>query len=439
MSIDLEVWRNRRGGEGYLVRQAPLHRALQRERARVDRMGGSISLLVFVFTGVVPPRLGRRRRLQRVLEERVRLSDEVGVVDGRRVFVLMPDTTPQGAKVLAGDVLERMSGSGVADRQAAGLDYAVYRYSSARGSVVPRRGGLGDDERMLRDEAADEVVDVDFSEYLDDVPDDEGVSEERSSASRRGDDGDDDDRRGPGGGGRNGHRVTDEPKRAAASAGEGVGVGGGAGGDAMPIADLALRLPWWKRATDIAVATCALVVLSPVLAAAALAIKLDTRGPVLFVQKRMGNGRRVFPMFKFRTMVQDAEGMRSELLADNEQDGPAFKLTDDPRVTRVGRVLRATSVDELPQLVNVLLGHMTLVGPRPLPLVEAEAVDDWHDRRHSVHPGLTCIWQVKGRSGVLFEDWARMDLSYIGRRSFWRDMKIMLLTVPAVLKREGAK
>jgi lipopolysaccharide/colanic/teichoic acid biosynthesis glycosyltransferase len=202
---------------------------------------------------------------------------------------------------------------------------------------------------------------------------------------------------------------------------------------------LAQPLPWWKRATDIAGATAGVLALSPVMIASALAIKLTSRGPVLFVQQRAGLAGHPFPIYKFRTMVIDAEDLKHELRQHSEQDGPAFKMTSDPRITRVGKFLRKTSIDELPQLFNVLKGHMTLVGPRPLPCPESNACSRWQRRRLDVTPGLTCIWQVKGRSKVTFTEWIRMDIRYIRRRSFFQDIKLILQTVPAVLFQRGAR
>jgi lipopolysaccharide/colanic/teichoic acid biosynthesis glycosyltransferase len=144
-------------------------------------------------------------------------------------------------------------------------------------------------------------------------------------------------------------------------------------------------------------------------------------------------------MYKFRSMVVDAETQKQQLLHLNEQDGPAFKLTGDPRITRLGKVLRDTSLDELPQLWNVLKGEMSLVGPRPLPCEESNNCLDWQRRRLDVTPGLTCLWQVRGRSQVTFNEWVRMDLDYVGRNSWWRDACILMATVPAVLMRRGAK
>jgi lipopolysaccharide/colanic/teichoic acid biosynthesis glycosyltransferase len=138
-------------------------------------------------------------------------------------------------------------------------------------------------------------------------------------------------------------------------------------------------------------------------------------------------------------MVDDAEDLKHELRQHSEQDGPAFKMSSDPRVTPVGKFLRKTSIDELPQLFNVLKGHMTLVGPRPLPCPESNACSRWQRRRLDVTPGLTCIWQVKGRSKVTFTEWIRMDIRYIRRRSFWQDLKLILQTVPAVLFQRGAR
>jgi len=202
---------------------------------------------------------------------------------------------------------------------------------------------------------------------------------------------------------------------------------------------LVRRNPIWKRLIDILVSGFMLIALSPIFLVVAIAIKLTSRGPIFFRQKRAGLGGRPFIICKFRTMIPDAERLKADLRACNEQDGPAFKMERDPRVTRIGNFLRRTSLDELPQLWNVLKGDMSLVGPRPLPIDESEACEVWHRRRLDVTPGLTCIWQVKGRSRVSFADWVRMDRSYIRCRSLWCDLRLMLQTVPAVLLRKGAK
>ncbi|MGE0606921.1 MAG: sugar transferase [Pirellulales bacterium] len=201
----------------------------------------------------------------------------------------------------------------------------------------------------------------------------------------------------------------------------------------------ARELPAWKRSLDVVGAGTAIVALSPLLALAALSIKLTSRGPVFFAQQRAGLGGRPFTMYKLRTMVVDAETRKEELRARSEQDGPAFKLKDDPRITTIGRWLRKTSIDELPQFWNILRGEMSLVGPRPLPLDESNRCRGWHRRRLEVTPGLTCIWQVRGRSQVTFVEWMRMDLRYVRSRGLWHDLKLIALTVPAVVLRKGAR
>jgi exopolysaccharide biosynthesis polyprenyl glycosylphosphotransferase len=185
-----------------------------------------------------------------------------------------------------------------------------------------------------------------------------------------------------------------------------------------------------------------LLVLTPmVLVPVALVIKLTSPGPILFRQKRSGLNGRPFTLYKFRSMVTDAEQLKGELEALNEMAGPVFKVSDDPRITPVGRFIRKFSIDEFPQLFNVLRGEMSLVGPRPLPVDEVKRFDDLaHRRRLSVKPGLTCLWQISGRNNVTdFQEWVRLDLEYIDHWSFWLDVKIILRTIPVVLLGTGAK
>jgi exopolysaccharide biosynthesis polyprenyl glycosylphosphotransferase len=194
-----------------------------------------------------------------------------------------------------------------------------------------------------------------------------------------------------------------------------------------------------KRGIDLAGAVAALVVLSPVFVATALCVKLTSPGPVLFVQPRYGYNRRRFPMYKFRTMVHDAEQRMQELEHLNEAAGPIFKIRNDPRLTRVGAFLRSTSIDELPQLLNVLLGHMSLVGPRPMSVRDVSRFSEATlMRRFSVLPGMTGLWQVSGRSSLTFSDWIALDLKYIDNWSLLEDLRILLITVPVVLRGRGA-
>ncbi len=182
-----------------------------------------------------------------------------------------------------------------------------------------------------------------------------------------------------------------------------------------------------------------LFLLSPLMLAIALIIKLSSSGPVVFCQQRCGVRGRVFTMLKFRSMVTDAEQRQAELMVFNEMDGPVFKIAHDPRITGIGRFLRRTSLDELPQLWNVLRGEMSLVGPRPLPVQEVRQFKSpWQRRRLSMKPGITCLWQIAGRNTIGFEEWMRLDLQYIDTWSLWLDFKILLKTVPVVLVGKGA-
>src|SRR3990170_8801609 len=190
---------------------------------------------------------------------------------------------------------------------------------------------------------------------------------------------------------------------------------------------------------DIVLSLGLIIALTPVFLIVALLIKLTSPGTVFFVQKRLGLNKRMFDMYKFRTMAPDAEKKQAELEQLNEVKGAAFKIKNDPRITPMGKFLRKTSIDELPQLFNVLKGYMSLVGPRPLPVRDYEGFDqDWHRRRFSVRPGITCLWQVNGRSDISFDKWMELDMEYIDGWSLGLDLKILLKTIPAVFSRSGA-
>jgi exopolysaccharide biosynthesis polyprenyl glycosylphosphotransferase len=193
-----------------------------------------------------------------------------------------------------------------------------------------------------------------------------------------------------------------------------------------------------KRAFDLVVAGATLALLSPLLALVALSVKLTSRGPVIYRSIRPGIGGRPFACLKFRTMWENAEQVQGELEALNEQSGALFKIRKDPRLTPVGRVLRRFSLDELPQLVNVMRGEMSLVGPRPLPLRDFERLEEWHKKRYLVLPGITGLWQVSGRSELGFDDLVRLDFLYLEQWSVLLDLTILLKTIPAVLRRRGA-
>lgn len=194
-----------------------------------------------------------------------------------------------------------------------------------------------------------------------------------------------------------------------------------------------------KRLLDIVLSLVLLVLLAPLLVVVALLIKLSSEGPIVFRQERLGLNKRKFSIFKFRTMVRNAEQMIADLEHQNEVSGPVFKIKNDPRITPIGKILRRTSIDELTQLFNVLKGDMSLVGPRPLPVRDYKGFsEDWQRRRFSVRPGITCLWQVNGRSSLPFEQWMKLDLQYMDEWSLWLDLKILARTIPAVLKGSGA-
>lgn len=197
----------------------------------------------------------------------------------------------------------------------------------------------------------------------------------------------------------------------------------------------------WKRSFDLIFGGCMLMMALPFILLAALLVRLTTSGPAFFSQKRVGFGGKPFSIYKLRTMREDADERKDEFRQLNEVDGLGFKIEEDPRVTEVGRFLRKTSIDELPQLLNVIRGEMSLVGPRPLPCNDWHPHELWMNARHDVKPGLTCIWQIKGRgrrSSVSFEEWMKMDIEYIESADWQTDLKLIAQTIPAVLSQRGA-
>jgi len=351
--------------------------ALRRERLRVDRNDGRMSVVVFEAPNATWWQL---RRMARIVLKRCRCTDEVGWMSTRQIGAILADTGDLGASSFGQAVQSRAANSGLT------VNVTVYVYPD---NQQPRNGEPLDSMlvRQPRNESIPQCV----------------------GAERRG-------------------IELCDPQ---ISKNRGIAV--------LPLQlVLGEPLPIWKRTMDIIGALAGLVIATPVMMMAALLVKLSSPGPTIFRQLRAGRGDSRFTIFKFRTMVSGAEALKSSLRPMSEQDGPAFKMRDDPRVTLIGRFLRATSLDELPQFWNVLVGNMSLVGPRPLPVDESNACDRWHRQRMDVVPGLTCIWQVRGRSRVKFDDWMRMDLEYIRHRSLLNDLKILLLTVPAVILRRGA-
>lgn len=193
-----------------------------------------------------------------------------------------------------------------------------------------------------------------------------------------------------------------------------------------------------KRIIDIIASFIGLVLLSPILIVVGILIKLESKGPIVFTQKRVGKDGKEFDMYKLRSMVVNAEEIKEKLKEQNEMSGPMFKIKDDPRITKVGKFIRKTSLDELPQLVNVLKGDMSLVGPRPSLPNEVKEFETWMLKRLNVKPGLTCYWQVMGRNNIDFEDWMRLDVKYVNERSFLLDIKLILKTFFVLFGDENA-
>ena len=193
-----------------------------------------------------------------------------------------------------------------------------------------------------------------------------------------------------------------------------------------------------KRIIDIVASFTGLILLSPLILIVSMLIKLESKGEVIFKQKRVGLNGKEFYMYKFRSMVINAEELKEQLESQNEMSGPMFKIKDDPRITKVGKFIRKTSIDELPQLINVIKGDMSLVGPRPSLPKEVKKFEQWMMERLEVKPGLTCIWQISGRNNIDFEDWMKLDIKYIRERSFKLDIKLILKTVLVLLGDKNA-
>lgn len=194
-----------------------------------------------------------------------------------------------------------------------------------------------------------------------------------------------------------------------------------------------------KRTMDVFCSLMGLIVLSPILLVVGIAIKLESKGPVIFSQERIGKGGETFKIYKFRSMVANAEELKEKLNSKNEMSGPMFKMKEDPRVTKIGKFMRKTSIDELPQLLNVLKGEMSLVGPRPSLPKEVINFEDWMLERLEVKPGLTCYWQVSGRNDIDFEDWMKLDIKYVRERNLLIDIKLVFRTFLVLFGDEHAR
>lgn len=193
-----------------------------------------------------------------------------------------------------------------------------------------------------------------------------------------------------------------------------------------------------KRLMDIVLSTIALIVLSPVFLITSIAIKLEDKGPVFFIQERAGKDMKPFKIYKFRSMYVNADHELEKMMENNEQTGHAFKIKNDPRITKVGKIIRKLSIDELPQLLNIIKGDMSIVGPRPILTFQMEECSQYEKQRLVVQPGLTCYWQIGGRANIKWDEWVELDLDYIEDMSLWTDIKMIVKTIPAVFDSQGA-
>jgi len=360
-----------------ILNQKEFDAFIQRERNMVERHGSYFSLAVFNVNGIVhkPQDL---KKITSMFKERLRCTDIAGWLDQGQIGLMLPLTTRENAHLVAKDILKRTDLDGK-------YSYEIHLYPVNISNHI------------------DSDNDARGSRKADSTRDSKSKSNQgnRSSAPKF-------DAQVP----------TDQK-------------------DNLPGAFFS-HCPLWKRTMDILISSAAILLLSPILLAVTVAVKMSSHGPILFRQKRCGFGGKVFRMYKFRTMIIDAEDHKHKLLADNHRNGPVFKIENDPRLTRVGNFLRRWSLDELPQLFNVLLGDMSLVGPRPPIVEEVRQYKIWQQRRLAVKPGITCIWQVRSRDSKDFDHWVREDIEYIAERSFLTDLKILIFTIPAVLSGKGA-
>ncbi len=373
---------------------------LRKERMRCDRYSQFFSLIVIELKQTESASKETQiYLLAKILHKRLRLTDEIGYLLKGGLGVMLPMTELHGAKVVQNSILVAATRNGLS------LDTEIFTYS---GIDKPY---MGDEDSNNRSDS-----EFDFDEERDSSVQDTVVESEPFAT--------------------HGSLAPLTLKRIVRADNESQGripaVSKGVSADTTHSECICPRYPSWKRCMDIVGASIGLMLASPVILFAAIAIKLTSKGPVFFRQMRSGQFGCAFPMYKLRTMVVDAEQLKANLEVLNERDGPAFKLKNDPRVTKIGGLLRKTGLDELPQLWNVLIGHMAIVGPRPLPCNEAAKCELWHRRRLDTKPGLTCTWQISKSRKISFSEWMRMDLKYVDNRTILGDIGLIFKTAMAV-------
>lgn len=383
----------------HLLSSVDMERVLAKERVRCDRYCLYFSLIVIRLNPDSASNLWRQEsELGLYLSTRLRQCDEAGYMVRGGLGVLLPMTMRPGALVVLADLRRFANDRGFAF-QAEVFDYVGHDGLDARDDAdLP--GG---------DEPLEPVLDT-TSETLSSK---ETVIETIRSSQKA-----------------IGQKIrVDNPVRADEATQKRV-----VDSNKIEVTEFCSKpYPAWKRMTDIVLASVGLLLAWPVLMLAAICIKLTSKGPVFFVQQRTGQYGRPFAIYKLRTMIVDAEEIKHLLRERNERDGPAFKMAHDPRVTRVGKIMRKVGVDELPQLWNVLRGDMSIVGPRPLPVNEDNQCASWQQSRLDTKPGLTCTWQVSKSRKISFREWMRLDVRYRNQRGIVSDVKLVLQTVKAVL------
>jgi len=362
---------------------------LERERSRADRTGGEFSFVLFDLSGPNGLDFSAVKRLADVLASRVRATDEVGWFERGRIGVVLPHTPSEGAWKFADNIAKEFATS---------TDEAPSR----KVFTYPSKWWTGENASNSNLQFGDICTEWAPAAKTE-APQGVEESHEKPEPAET--------------------EATAEANARSVENLEGI---------------LLERSPVWKRLMDLVGSTIAIILFSPVMLLVAIAIKLTSKGPVFFKQQRAGLGGKPFPLLKFRSMVVDAEEKKKELLKYNERTGPVFKMQSDPRVTPVGRFIRKWSLDELPQLFNVFVGHMSLVGPRPPTLDEVPQYVSWQGERLNVKPGITCIWQVSARHESDFNRWVRLDIAYKRKCSILLDIAILVRTLPAVLSRRGA-
>ena len=388
----------------WLLTSKAMELVLAKERMRCDRHGHFFALIVIQLKNSQSKHsINAIVVLGEILHKRLRLTDEKGVLLKGGLGVLLPMTELHGARVVLNSIIH------AASRQGVNIDAEIFTYSSheAQSKSV-------DSNLPTTDSDSEITFDVECNE--DDIVVEASSSALKNSVSTLAI---------PHGVNRI-VRADDLSQTRVSSTGNMSSTGN------VPSTHVCRPYPVWKRCMDIGCSLFGLAFAMPVILLAAIAIKLTSKGPIFFRQMRTGQFGNAFPIYKLRTMVMDAEELKEKLLQLNERDGPAFKIKNDPRVTRLGEFLRKTGVDELPQLWNVLMGHMAIVGPRPLPCKEDAMCEVWHRRRLDTKPGLTCIWQISKSRKISFSDWMRMDLKYADKRTIVGDIRLMFKTVMAV-------